>query len=134
MDWFLYILIFVFGYVTCKTFYFLRATRLALNLVRGASVIYVSVMAKAAEKLSYTQEIMLENMLKTGKNSAEISAFQLQFDNEVKHLKETSVDVMVALHPEFFKQMVEFDDWSSAMDYATKYREQIFKFWDIKRR
>tara|TARA_R100000908_G_C3651479_1_gene83044 strand:+ start:78 stop:482 length:405 start_codon:yes stop_codon:yes gene_type:complete len=134
MDWLLYILTFVFGYVTCKTFYFMGATRLALNLVRGASVIYVSVMAKAAEKLSYTQEIMLENMIKTEKNSAEISAFQLQFDGEVSHLKKTSIDVMIALHPEFFKQMIEFDDWDSAMEYADQYREQIFKFWDIKRR
>ena len=130
MDWLLYILTFVFGYVTCKTFYFMGATRLALNLVRGASVIYVSVMAKAAEKLSY----MLENMIKTEKNSAEISAFQLQFDGEVSHLKKTSIDVMIALHPEFFKQMIEFDDWDSAMEYADQYREQIFKFWDIKRR
>ena len=134
MDWLLYILTFIFGYVTCKTFYFLRATRLALSLIRGANVIYVSSMAKAAEKLSYTQEIMLENMIKTEKTSAEISAFQLQFDSEVRHLKDTSIDVMIALHPEFFKQMVEFDDWDSAMRYANEYREQIFKFWDVKRR
>ena len=26
----------------------------------------------------------------------------------------------------------EFDDWDSAMEYANQYREQVFKFWDIK--
>ena len=133
MNWLLYILIFVFGYVTCKTFYFLRTTRLSLNLVRGASVIYISSMVKAVEKMSYAQEVMLEHMLKTERRSAEISAFQLQFDREVKYLKDTSIDVMMALHPELFRQMVEFEDWDSAMEYAEKYKEQIFKFWNVKR-
>ena len=133
MNWLLYILIFVFGYVTCKTFYFLRTTRLSLNLVRGASVIYISSMVKAVEKMSYAQEAMLEYMLKTERGSAEISAFQLQFDREVKYLKDTSIDVMMTLHPEFFRQMVEFEDWDSAMEYAEKYKEQIFKFWNVKR-
>ena len=133
MTWILYILLFVFGYVTCHTFYFLKATRLSLSLVKGASVIYISSMIKALENLSYSREIMLEHMILAEKGSFEISSFEARFDDEVTHLKDKSIQVLLAQHPEFFRKMVEFEDWDSSVKYAEQYREEILKFWEISK-
>jgi hypothetical protein len=125
----LYFLIFVFGYVTCKTFYFLRSMRTSLRLLRASHLIYLSTIIKAIENLSYSREIMLEHMLKTGKDSTQISSFELRFDEDVKRLQERSIRELDAQHPKFFKNMIEFDDWKSSMQYLMDSKDEVLKFW-----
>lgn len=96
-------------------------------------MIYISSMIKALENLSYSREIMLEHMILTEKGSFEISSFESKFDGEATHLKDKSIQVLLALHPEFFRKMVEFEDWNSAVKYAEQYREEILKFWEISK-
>ena len=50
-QWWMYLLTFVFGYVTCRTFYFVRAARVSLTLVRGAHIIYLSALMHVLEFL-----------------------------------------------------------------------------------
>jgi len=130
MDWLLYVLTFVFGYITCKTFYFLRATRLSMMVVKGAHVVYLSAMIKALENLAHSREIMLEHMLKGNQDATQISSFELKFEEDVKHFKERSVHLLAALHPKFFAQMMEFEDWSSASTFLIEHKEVAFKFWE----
>ena len=69
-------------------------------------------------------------MLKTGKNSNQISIFELNFNKEVDMMKERSVKLLKIYHPSFFNSMLEFDDWHSAMNYLNTHREDAFKFWE----
>ena len=133
MTWFLYCLCFIFGYITCKTFYFLRTTRLSLSLMRAGHIIYISAMVKALEHLSYAREIMLEHMLKTDKGATQISSFEYRFEEETSALKENSIDVLVKLHPDFFQNMIEFDDWGSAMEFLLKNQKGVFEFWNMRK-
>tara|TARA_R100000008_G_scaffold84727_1_gene72888 strand:- start:1372 stop:1632 length:261 start_codon:yes stop_codon:yes gene_type:complete len=84
---------------------------------------------KAIENLSYSREIMLEYQLRSGRNSTEISSFEMMFDSEVRALKDRSIRQLVAQHPEFFRSMIEFDDWDSSMEYLEKNKEAILNFW-----
>ena len=129
MEWLLYFVIFAFGYTTSKALYFLRSTKLSLRMLRASHLIYLSVMIKALENLSYSREIMLEHMLRTEKNAPQITSFELRFDTDVKALKERSIRSLREEHPKFFQTAIEFDDWDSSMEYLMKHKEIILEFW-----
>lgn len=121
---------FVFGYVTCKTFYFLRAARLGLNLVKASHIIYLSAVIKAIEHMSYARGIVLQHMLEAQKDSVQISSFELRFGEELTALQNRSVEVLMALHPEFFKTTMDFEDWRTAMIYLHKNKAAALAFWE----
>lgn len=130
MDWLLYLLIFIFGYVTCQTFYFFKNTRLSLLLLRACHLIYLSSVMKAVENMYYARGIVLEQMLLTNKTSAQISTFELLHEEEVRALKDKSIESLKALHPQFFQPMIEFENWQEADEYLEKYKEVVFRFWE----
>ena len=128
--WLLGLLTFIFGYLTCATFYFLRSARLSVVLMRSSHVIYLSSLMKAIEALVYAREIMREHMLRSEKTSAEISTFEYRFEQDVSHLRTRSVEMLHLLHPEPFRRMIEFEDWSGAMEYLSQHRAATLKFWE----
>tara|TARA_R100001163_G_C5068188_1_gene208119 strand:- start:1206 stop:1610 length:405 start_codon:yes stop_codon:yes gene_type:complete len=129
-QWWMYLLTFVFGYVTCRTFYFVRAARVSLTLVRGAHIIYLSALMHVLEYLANAREIMLEHMLIAEKSATQISSFEFRFEQDTKLLKERSIDVLLYCHPSPFRQMLEFEDWEGAMRYLDENSESALKFWD----
>jgi len=130
MDWVLYILIFVFGYVTCRLVYFFRVNRLSLSLLKLSHIIYLSTLIKAMEHLSYAREIMLEHMLKSEKGPTHISSFEYRFEEDVRHLKERSIRELVQQHPEIFRQVIDFEDWPTAMRFLMENRAHTLTFWN----
>ena len=58
MEYYLYFLTFLFGYFTCRTFYFLRANRISISLIKLSHVIYLSSVVKCIENLVYTRDTM----------------------------------------------------------------------------
>ena len=129
MNWWLYGLVFMFGYITCKTFYFFNAMRIGITALKASQIIYLSTMVKAIENLSYSKEIMLEHMLKTEKKSAEISAFQYRFEQEEKLLKDRSIRIVKSYYKGFFKEVIEFDDWKTAMEFLMQNKKHALDFW-----
>jgi len=130
MSWLLYGLLFIFGYITCQTFYFIKTARLSLIVLRATHLIYISSMMKAVEHMSFARGIVLEHMLRTEKSSAVISMFELRHEEEVKNLKKRSVDLLLDLHPEFFQRMVDFENWEEATQYLDAHKDVVFKFWE----
>jgi len=128
--WLLGSLTFVFGYLTCATFYFLRSARVSVVLMRSSHVIYLSSLMKAVETLVYAREIMREHMLRSEKTSAEISTFEYRFEQDVSHLRHRSVEILQSLHPEPFRNMIKFEDWNGAMEYLSQHKTAALKFWE----
>jgi len=125
----LYILVFIFGYVTCKTFYFLRASRISLSLIKLSHVIFLSTMLKISENY-----ILLRERVRLMKNQGEIDD-KIYFtvieniNNQLQHLKDNSIKYLINMHPKFYKDALKFDDWHSSMKYLKENEETIFKFW-----
>ena len=143
--WWLYLLIFAFGYFTCRVFYFFRSARISLSLVRASHIIYLSSLIKALEHLLHSREIMLEHLLKSEKSGTYISSFEVRFNEEVNLLKERSVKALIECHPQFFRHMVntlvvsiprsyvniaKYDDWDSAMKYLKENKQVALQFWN----
>ena len=128
MEWLLYILVFVFGYFTCKTFYLLRSARISLTLVKVAQLISLGVIARSTEGFHYVGEYKVRHLEKTGFSDNKIKGFKLQHELELEEYKRRSINAIVHCHSSVFKDILEFDDWNSAMIFLEKNRELVDKF------
>jgi len=129
--WWLYLLVFVFGYVTCQTFYFVRSTRVSLKLMKSSRVIYLLMMAKAMEKYKIAEEVMIQHMQESGKDQFTISKFKDSIEKERQSFKDRTITWAVENTPDTFKDILGFEDWDSAMRYLVLHRDEAFKFWRI---
>jgi hypothetical protein len=122
-NWILYFLVFIFGYVTCKTFYFLRANRLSLSLIRLSHMVYLSSAVKAIEILTTARETVKFN-------NTELSKPEIDFENEIKTLKDNSIAYLLQMHPKYYREALKFEDWASSMVYLNENKDAVFKFWN----
>jgi len=129
--WWLYLLVFIFGYVTCQTFYFVRSTRVSLKLMKSSRVIYLLMMAKAMEKYKIAEEVMIQHMQESGKDQFTISKFKDSIEKERQSFKDRTITWAVENTPDTFKDILGFEDWDSAMRYLVLHRDEAFKFWRI---
>ena len=129
--WWIYLLTFLFGYVTHKTFYFLRSARLSLSLIKASHIIYLSLLIKAIENFAYTKALTMQQMKETDKSREQIRKFECRHDEDVALFKARSIAVLLGYHPPFFRSMVEFEDWPSAMRHLLANREAALKFWEV---
>jgi hypothetical protein len=120
---------FVFGYVTHKTFYFMRTVRLSIMVVKMAQVIYLTSLIKSLEHMSYARELVLESLIKSEKGATQISIFEKKYDDDVKHFKTKAINTLIHAHPQFFLSMLEFDDWAGAMKYLQTNKKAAIEFW-----
>jgi len=127
LNWLLYILVFVFGYVTCKTFYFFKATRLSINLIKVSQLLSLIVFAKSLEHFMYARTIRLQTMSENNESEHNINAFTTTFDGEVEMFKRKGIDTIIKYHCSHFRELLEFQDWKTAMAHLDKNKEVIIK-------
>jgi len=129
--WPFYALFFIFGYVTCKTFYFLNASRKSIGLLQTTQVVGLFIITRSLEHFHYAKEYRLSTMKHNKATEQNINAFQLQFEDEIKYFKTKSVRQIIEAHGSFFEQVVDFTDWDSAMLFLETNRAHVKEF--IKR-
>ena len=61
--WWLYLLVFMFGYMTHKTFYFFRSVKISIGLIRVSQLVSLGVLAKSMENFYYARTVRLRGML-----------------------------------------------------------------------
>ena len=107
----LHLLTFIFGYVTCRTFYFFKSARVSLAII-----------LKSIEEYSYAGAEKLNSLLKCGVLPEDDVYKKIETENEIQIqlLKNRSIATIIALHPEYFRSTLEFEDWDSAMLYLNK--------------
>ena len=98
-NWLLYMLVFIFGYSTCRTFYFIRANRISLSLIKLSHMIYLSATIKALESLYAVRA-------KIKMSDIEPLTPDEVFEEEIKTLKENSVAYLLQLHPKFYRDVL----------------------------
>ena len=128
--WWLYIMVFIFGYITSRTFYFLRASRVSLSLIVYSQIIYLSCMYKVLQNL-----INLKTFIGTiRKIDEEVSDVYKQIDekvdNEIRILKDNSINYLINMHPKFYRESLKFEDWDSSMSFLEENKEEAFNFWE----
>ena len=123
-----YVLFFAFGYVTCKAFYFLDATRKSITIMRSSQLIGLFVLSRALEDFYYAKEFRIGVMNEDGDSKQNITAVGYRFDEEVSTFKRKSIKKIIEAHGNFFDQLVDFNDWKSAMVFLEDNRKYIIDF------
>ena len=124
----LYFLVVVFGYVTCKTFYFLSSGRKSILLLKATQLIGLFIIVKAMESFSYAMQYRVDVMKKNNASEQNIKAFKLRHADEVKTFQRKSIEKIIDAHGGFFSHILEFDDWKSAMIFLEDNRENVVSF------
>ena len=125
MEWVLNIILFVFGYLTCKTFYFLKASRTSINMLRGAQLTCLLMLARSMEHFSYSRALRLHHMQMVESSAQNIQAFTYRFEDELIQYKKKSIEEIIDAHPGVFQQFVEFDSWRSGMRYLEENKDLL---------
>ena len=125
--WWLYIIVFVFGYLTHKTFYFFRSLKISIGLIRVSQLVSLAVLAKSMENFYYSHTSRLRQMKEQDETQNEIKDTRRSFNMEITNYKEKAIKEILDLHPDFYNPIIEFDNWKSAMKYLEDNKQFVLK-------
>ena len=128
MEWWLQLLLFVFGYVTCSTFYFLRSSKASIAILKSTQLVSLYILTRSLEHFAFGKETRLHHMRRAEESEHNINAFMRLYNKEVEDYKRRSVQQIIEAHPSFFRQVLEFDDWESAMELLNKNKPEMYAF------
>tara|TARA_B100000131_G_scaffold276174_1_gene279226 strand:+ start:5700 stop:6110 length:411 start_codon:yes stop_codon:yes gene_type:complete len=123
--WWLYVLVFVFGYLTHKTFYFLRSVKVSIGLIRVAQLISLAILAKSMENFYNSHTARLRNMKEREESEKDIRDTRRSFNQEISMYKENAIKQIIDLHPSFYTPIVDFNNWKSAMKHLDDNKEFV---------
>jgi len=125
MEFFLYFLVFLLGYTTCKLFYFIIGTRKSIQVVRLAQLVGLSIIARSLENFSHSKYYAMCTMKENGESDHNIDAFKCLHTEELDRYKRKSIEEIINVHGKIFNQVVDFDDWKSAMKYLETNKQEF---------
>ena len=128
MDWLLYFLAFGFGYLTCKTFYFFHANRTGIVIVKSAQVISLAILAKSMENFAFSRTYKILTLQESNASEQNINAYTINIDLAIDSYKEKAIKHIVEHHSKFFKEILDFNDWESGMDFLEQHKEVAHAF------
>ena len=125
MEFFLYFLVFILGYTTCKLFYFMTGTRKSIQVVRLSQLVGLSIIARSLENFSYSKYYAMRVLEENGESDHNVNAFKYLHNEEMDRYKRRSIEEMINVHGNIFDRLVDFDDWSSAMKYLETNKKEF---------
>ena len=125
MEFLLYFLVFIFGYYTCKTFYIYRSGSLTVGMLKMSQLTCLMLLIRAMEQYAYIRTFGALQLKKGGASDSEVESYQLYIDNDIAFFKTKSIDNLVRATPNYFKQVLEFEDWESAMRHLNENKELV---------
>ena len=126
--WLFYILCFLFGFISCKTFYFLNASRKSIRILQLTQVTALFIITRALEKFHYAREYHIAILKENGESEQNVNAFNIQFEEEVEFYKRKSISSIIDTHGSFFKEAVDFTNWETAMFFLEANRTTVAEF------
>ena len=104
---------FLLGWMACSGLYFFRTTRITMTILKMAYTFYLTIINKGLEYLHYAHVNKLEALRKNDKSYGheEYEALKKDNDKQIQTYKDNSITYLLQVHPEMFKQALEFDDW-----------------------
>ena len=118
-------LIYVFGYVTCKTFYYLKASRLGVTLIQTANVFSLFLLTRALENYEVSRALCLNDLKQKNLSKKNLEVYETNLQTEVDNFKRKSITSLIGSHPGFFESVLDYDDWESGMKFLEDNKDLI---------
>ena len=128
--WWMHLLVFMFGYITCRTFYFVRATRVSLNLIVYSQIIYLSAMVKILDSLLEIKSFSQSIRKSVKEMSPVCNEVDKNINTHISILKDNSINYLINMHPKFYRESLKFEDWDSSMRFVEDKKQEAFNFWN----
>ena len=128
--WWMYVLVFMFGYLTHKTFYFFRSLKISIGLIRVSQLVSLAVLARSMENFYYSHTARMRQMRDNNESEKDIKDTRRSFNIEIKNFKDKAIEEILDLHPNFYQPIVDFNNWKSAMKYLEDNKEYVLQLLD----
>tara|TARA_R110002020_G_scaffold429707_1_gene639355 strand:- start:197 stop:472 length:276 start_codon:yes stop_codon:yes gene_type:complete len=87
-------------------------------------------MVKILESLLYTKSFV-NGLRRSAKEMSPVcNEIDKKVDAEIAILKNKSIDYLINVHPEFYRESLKFDDWDSSLRFLRDKKEEAFNFWE----
>lgn len=124
-------MVFIFGYVTCHTFYFLNNVRLSLKLIKSSRIIYLLMAVRAVENYVISERVMKKYLSEIEKDNEDVKKFQDKCEEELEYFRKQAINHLIQQTPDAFKPGLEFEDWKTAMLYLQRHKQEALEFWRL---
>ena len=127
LEFLLYGLIFVFGYVTHKTFHIYTATKTGSLIFLHGKLTTLLILLRAIEQYSYVKSFGALQMKEKGASESDIAAYKIFINNDIEYFKKQSIKAINKPIPEYLKVLEHFENWDEAMIFIAKFKQEIPK-------
>ena len=95
-----------------------------------AHVFYLTMISQGLESLYYAHINKLDALRKNDKSydHEEYKQSKLDHDKQTDLYKDNSIAYLIQAHPDFFKQLLDFDDWNGAQRFLNNNKTSSFMF------
>ena len=125
--WLFYFLFFIFGYYTCKVFYFLVAVQKSIQILKLTQAVGLLIIIKALESMHYAHNYRIFLLGPTASEQNK-DAYNAHFEAEIKSFTSKYIREIIDLHGGFFSHLVEFKNWEEAMIYLEDKKDNVIEF------
>jgi hypothetical protein len=124
--------VFVFGYLTCKVFYYFKSARLSIQLIQISNLVSLFLLTRALENFEYSRSLCLKDLRKKDISERNLKIYEENLDLEIETFKSRSISLLLEVHPDFFQGIAPYTDWKSAMNYLESNRNVIVGTYLVK--
>lgn len=75
------------------------------------------VLLRAIEQYVYVKQFGAQQLKRKGASDSDIENYKIYIDNDIKYFKTKSINNILNGTPTYFKDIPQFSDWDSAMEY-----------------
>jgi len=125
VEFILYLLVFVFGYVTHRTFHTYMAAKTGSLIFLHSKLTSLLMLIKCIESYNYIKAFGMIQLQKNEATNKQVEAFTTMIDNDISFFKKQSIKNINNLVPEYLRVLEHFEDWDEAMMFLVKFKQEI---------
>ena len=125
MEFILYVLVFLFGYFTHRTFHSYTAAKTGSLIFLHGKLTSLLMLVRAIEKYNYVKSYGMIELQKHDATESEVTAYKIIIDNDIDYFKRQSIKAINKPIPEYLKVLEHFESWDEAMMFLAKFKKEI---------
>ena len=88
-------------------------------------VVSIAILIKCIEEYSYAGTEKLKALSNCGvlPNDEVYKKIEIENEKTIELFKERRIATIIAFHPEYFRNIIEFEDWSTAMKFLQRNKD-----------
>ena len=96
-----------------------------MTMVKLAYVSSLLILVRALEQYSYVKQFGEQQMKRKDATQSDIDNYKIYVDNDIEYFKNKSINNILGGTPTYFKEIPQFSDWESAMEYLAANKQLV---------